>query len=177
MELLIGCGSRRDKMIGSGEWEKLVTLDLEESHHPDVVHDLNDYPWPFPDDEFDEIHAYEVLEHLGRQGDYRSFFATFSEAWRILKDGGLLCATCPAPGSPWVWGDPGHTRQISPHSLVFLDQTEYTKQIGVTPMSDYRSIYSADFERVWTDVRGDTFGFVLRARKTDPGPSEHELKK
>ena len=40
MELLIGCGSRRDKMIGTGEWSKLVTLDLEPSHHPDVVWDL-----------------------------------------------------------------------------------------------------------------------------------------
>ena len=29
---------------------------------------------PFGDDAFDEIHAYEVLEHTGRQGDWRFFF-------------------------------------------------------------------------------------------------------
>lgn len=152
-------------MIGREEWEKLVTLDNVASHHPDVIWDLNEYPWPFPDDEFDEVHAYEVLEHLGQQGDAPSFFATFSEIWRILRPRGKLMATCPAPGSPWVWGDPSHTRQISPQSLVFLSQKAYEEQVGVTPMSDFRSIYSADFEVVWQDVRADTFGFVLRALK------------
>ena len=71
-ELLIGAGSNRAKMICSVgrpvEWTKLTTLDFNEDHHPDVVHDLNDLPLPFSDNSFDEIHAYEVMEHLGEQG-------------------------------------------------------------------------------------------------------------
>src|SRR3546814_6014455 len=74
---------------------------------------------------FDEVHAYEVLEHLGSQGDFRSFFAHFGEIYRALKDGGILFATVPAWDSVWAWADPSHRRVIAPETLVFLDQTQY----------------------------------------------------
>jgi hypothetical protein len=128
------------------------------------VCDLEQLPLPFQDDAFNEIHAYEVLEHTGRQGDWRFFFAQFSEFWRILRPGGVLVGTSPG-GGPWVWGDPGHTRAISPECFVFLNQQEYQHQVGVTPMSDYRSVYQADFETVVADVRDNVFGFILRAQK------------
>jgi len=54
------------------------------------------------EDFFDEVHAYEVLEHLGRQGDYRSFFATFANIYRVLVPGGLLLATVPSRYSGWL---------------------------------------------------------------------------
>lgn len=169
MELLLGCGSKRDKRIVAGgrspEWTELVTVDFESRHKPDVIWDLNITPWPFANDWFDEVHAYEVLEHLGVQGDVHSFFGTFFEIWRILKPGGLLCATVPAYNSVWAWGDPGHTRVISSESLVFLDQTEYVKQVGETNMADYRSIWKGDFERIGQRSRDGNFVFCLEAKK------------
>jgi SAM-dependent methyltransferase len=164
MELLLGCGSKRDNQMGGG-WTELVTVDLNPDHRPDVVADLSKTPWPFPDDAFDEVHAYEVLEHLGQQGDYVAFFAQFSEIWRILKPGGMLYAKVPSWDSPWLWGDPSHSRAILPETLVFLSQAEYDKQVGVTPMSDFRYLYEADFQPVWLDVAGGTFSFVLRVIK------------
>lgn len=170
-ELLIGCGSNWDKRIGLapsvGEdsgWEDLTTCDNNPDHHPDVVCDLLELPWPFEDETFDEIHAYEVLEHLGQQGDYVTFFAQFTEIWRLLKPGGHFMATVPAPTSPWVWGDPSHTRAILPQTLVFLSQAQYEEQIGKTAMSDFRYIYKADFEILWSHVQGETFSFILRKR-------------
>lgn len=169
MELLLGCGLKRDKRIvvpgRPPEWTDLVTVDFEVSHKPDIVWDLNILPWPFATDWFDEVHAYEVLEHLGRQGDAQSFFGTFFEVWRVLKPGGLLCATVPAYNSVWAWGDPGHSRVISSESLVFLDQTEYAKQIGETNMADYRSIWKGDFERIGQRSRDGSFVFCLEAKK------------
>lgn len=149
MELLAGCGSSRVRKMrppsSSENWTKLVTLDMYDGHKPDVVHDLRKIPYPFQDDTFDEVHFYDVLEHLGTQGDYKCFFSQFEEFYRITKHGGWLMAVSPAPFSPWAWGDPGHMRIVGPECLVFLDQTEYTKQVGVTPMSDYRFCYKADF--------------------------------
>lgn len=167
-ELLLGCGGKRVKVLGPAgrkTFDNLTTLDIEPSHKPDIVHDLNVCPWPLEDNSFNEVHAYEVLEHLGRQGDYRSWFAHFTEIWRILKPNGFLFATCPSAKSPWLWGDPGHTRAVTLESLTFLIQPEYDKQVGVTALTDYRSIYRADFEPMVIQDDGTHLKIILRAIK------------
>ena len=167
-ELLLGCGNSRKKaVVGSWttpEWDCLTTLDFDPACNPDIVHDLNVLPYPFADNEFDEVHAYEVLEHCGRQGDWRFFFEQFNELWRILKPGGFLVATMPSWRSPWAWGDPGHTRVFTPGTLVFLDRSEY-EQIGRTAMTDYRPWLKADFEICNVREDGEHLGFLLKARK------------
>lgn len=168
-ELLIGCGSRRDKRLVSPgepeEWGDLTTLDINADHKPDVVWDLNVRPLPFDDDTFDTIRAFDVLEHLGQQGDYRSFFAEWSEWWRILKPGGILYGISPHWASPWAWMDPGHTRVIGPELFTFLSQKNYETQVGVTPISDYRFLYRGDFNLIHSVVDGGTYQFGLRAVK------------
>ncbi|MCC7462100.1 MAG: methyltransferase domain-containing protein [Gammaproteobacteria bacterium] len=169
--LLLGAGNDRRKKVHcpaspaeSFEGE-LVTLDIDEHSRPDVLHDLDVLPYPFGTEEFDEIHAYEVLEHCGAQGDWRYFFAQFSEFWRILKPGGLFVGSCPKWDSPWGWGDPGHRRMIIPETLVFLSQAEYRLQVGTTAMADYRSVWKGDFEPVAARVEEHNWAFVLRAVK------------
>lgn len=217
-ELLIGCGSRRekDRRLPSAdiirwhqqdpgrmpavknyqapgneyEFKNLVTLDINPDHRPDILFNLERidgetcnhipnkntqvidgiYKSPCntgtcPDEHYDEIHAYEVLEHIGRQGDYRKFFYQFSEFWRILKQDGFLFATVPMWNSEWAWGDPSHTRVITPGSLVFLSQRQYREQIGKTPMSDFRFCYQADFETVYCREDNGALCFVLQAIK------------
>lgn len=176
-------------------FEHLVTLDNNASHKPDIICDLdsvyarenvngvitqsfiveewNDHANPFiferskiiASNSFDEIHAYEVLEHIGRQGDATTFFAQFSEFHRILKPNGLLYATCPAWHSPWAWGDPSHSRVLTVGTLAFLSQEAYKLQVGKTPMSDFRHMYSADFEVVFADESTGTLLFCIRAIK------------
>lgn len=197
-ELLLGCGHSRAKRIptqeGGREWHNLVTLDFNPEVNPDVICDLDlitdiggkkywcalDY-WGkevpscidpkgciIRPDYFNEVHAYEVLEHLGQQGNHQLFFMHFSEIWRILKPGGLLCATCPSRFSEGLWGDPGHRRVITGLSLVFLDQEQYSRQCDrelPTAMSDYRNVYKADFQLVDSHDDRRTFSFVLRAVK------------
>lgn len=162
-ELLIGCGNSRDKLLCLNDkrfWTALTTLDHDPSCKPDVVHDLDSLPYPFEDDSFDEIHAYEVLEHCGKQGDWRFFFGQWSEFHRILKDGGMFFGTVPLPESVWAWGDPSHTRVIPLIQLDFLCQRFY-EQVGATPTSDFRSCWSGNFEVVHTQETPDRQMFVL----------------
>src|SRR3954466_4459436 len=150
-ELLLGSGNRLEKQIHfegvPKTFQNLTRLDIDPDCKPDVLWDLNNLPLPFADNSFDEIHAIDILEHTGQQGDWKFFFAQFSEFYRILKPGGYICGACPAWDSPWLWGDPGHSRLISKHSFIFLDQEAY-QQIGSTPMTDYRHVWKGDFQTV-----------------------------
>lgn len=119
-----------------------------------------------PANSFDEIHAYEVLEHCGEQGHFKLFFAQFREFWRVLKPGGYFCATVPDWRSLWAWGDPSHTRVINEGTLVFLSQAQYTAQVGKTAMSDFRALLTpADFEIMGINHAQEQLQFVLRAIK------------
>lgn len=175
-ELLIGCGGNHAKKLalgGRSEWHHLTTLDINPHHHPDLVWDLTQLPLPFEPNSFDEIHAYEVLEHTGAQGDYKFFFAQFAEFWRILKPGGVLIGTCPSRLSPWAWGDPSHTRVIQPEHFIFLDQTQYIAQVGKTAMSDFRWIFKDDFSVVHAKDDGQLLQFALRAVKPSRIPAAY----
>ena len=170
-ELLIGCGSNWGKRLTADDTEtfdNLVTLDYNADHKPDIVWDLmNPYVLPpeFDDNSFDEIHAYEVLEHIGQPGDYRTFFKQFSEFWRVLKPNGHFLATFPSRHSAWVWGDPSHTRAIQLEQLIFLSQPNYETGVGVTSMSDFRNIYKADFDVVMASDNKETASMIIKAIK------------
>lgn len=178
--LLAGCGSARDRRIsatGSLEWDgDVVTVDIDATFKPDQVWDLTELPYPWADEEFDEIHLYEVLEHLGAQGDYKAFFAQFEEFYRILKPEGLICATIPWWQSRYAYADPGHSRVFTPDTFLFLDQEHYERGKDLA-MTDYRSLYKADFKMVMAErrvtahsddngPRGEEFLFGLQAAKS-----------
>ena len=148
--LLIGCGRSRVRKVSleppyPQDWDELVTLDMTHEVKPSVVCDLEQIELPFKDNSFDEIHAYEVLEHMGRQGDWKFLLAQFDEFARVTKPKGLMFVTSPRLDSPWLWGDPGHTRYIGPETFVFLNRAEYARQQGTTAMTDYRPYFKSDW--------------------------------
>lgn len=163
-ELLIGCGNSRKKLLampGENEFKDVVTLDMDPNCEPDVQWDLTHLPLPFEDETFEEIHAYEVLEHVGQQGDWKFFFKQFEEFHRILKPGGRMFCVTPCWDSEWSWGDPGHTRIFNKGTITFLDQDAYD-QVGETAMTDYRHYYKADFKVEGCQETNGRFCFVLR---------------
>jgi SAM-dependent methyltransferase len=166
--LLIGAGSSKLLQVTTPLMHvapDITTLDIEPSHKTDVVWDLNDCPWPFYDDTFDEVHAYEVLEHLGQQGDAKSFFAHFGEIYRILKPLGFLGGSVPQWDDMWAWGDPSHRRVINEGSFTYLDRTKYAEQVGKTTMTDFRSIWHGDFTAEGLQRESGRLFFLLKAHK------------
>jgi predicted SAM-dependent methyltransferase len=169
MELLLGCGHFRQKRVWSDddtEWRQLVGIDFNRDIHPDVVADLAASCLPFKDNSFDEIHAYEVLEHMGQQGAWRFFFAQFDEFARVLKDQGRMFITSPHKDSVWLWGDPGHTRYIGPELVYFLDRANYDKNYERgTSMTDYRPYFKSNWTGEYFDRQGESNVMIIRNRK------------
>lgn len=168
--LLLGCGTSREKLLGldgSLTWRgELVTVDSNARVAPDKLLNLQSINWykAFVPHSFDEVHAYEVLEHLGTQGDALSFFETFEQIWHVLKPGGHLFATTPSRYSAWLWADPGHRRVILSESLVFLDREVWLKASRAGgPAADYRGYFNGDFHVVDTHDDHVRHRFCLRA--------------
>lgn len=167
--LLLGCGHSRQKKValhGAAPVfvEPLVTLDMGANCGADVVHDLDIRPLPFPDETFDELAAYDVLEHVGRQGDWRGFFEEFAEYWRILKPNGLFGIIVPVGRD--YHADPGHTRFFAPEWFRFLDQRWYGDALaGGQQVTDYRWFWKRDFQTVAIDpIEDHHIAAVLRKR-------------
>lgn len=151
---------------------KWVTLDINPSGKPDHLFDLEalelESPYTdgttigLPEGEFHEIHAYDILEHFGTQGNYVGFFRTFRALHKALVLGGALIGTTPAYDSVWAWGDPGHRRMISIQTLAFLVKDHY-KQLGRTRCTDYRQYIDPYWWVMDTyEQQSDTTEFALR---------------
>ena len=77
--LHLGCGPH--KIPGS------IGVDINKNIGADIIHDLNKFPYPFKKDQFDEIVAENILEHL------ENIPRVMEELHRISKNGARLFIT------------------------------------------------------------------------------------
>ena len=93
-KLNLGCGTDVRKGY--------VNVDIIKRDGVDVVHDLNKFPYPFPKNHFEEIHASHLLEHVD------DVLKVMEELYRILKPNGILTAIVPYFSSSGAFQDPTH---------------------------------------------------------------------
>lgn len=92
--LNLGCG--RKKLEG------FVNVDIAEPVNPDIVWDLDRFPYPLPRGHFVDIQAHQVVEHLA---DIPAFM---DEVHALLAPGGSVEITTPHYSHPNSYNDPTH---------------------------------------------------------------------
>lgn len=111
MKLHIGCGH----VIKDG-W---VNHDVANLPGVDVVHDLNQFPWPWKDQAFDEVYMKDVLEHLD------DVIKVMEELHRITEPGAKVFIAVPYWNSWEAVTDPTHKNQFNEFTLQFFDPTHW----------------------------------------------------
>jgi ubiquinone/menaquinone biosynthesis C-methylase UbiE len=102
-KLNIGCG----KKIMTG----FVNLDVCKIQGVDVVHNLDKFPYPFKDNNFEYIHAEQVLEHLN------DLPRSMKELHRISKPGAIIDIGVPYFRSESAFVDPTHKIFFTYHTM------------------------------------------------------------
>ncbi len=110
--LNLGCGLKHEP--------RAVNLDVTTETSPDVVHDLNSLPWPFPDNHFREVLAYDCLEHLD------NFIPAMEEIHRVCRDGAVVRLTVPHFSCANAYTDPTH------HGLFGYFSMDYVTSAWIT---------------------------------------------
>ncbi len=96
------------------------------SDHIDVVHDLEELPWPWPDSSCNEILGLDVFEHLHLMPEQ-----WLRECHRLLIPGGALKLRVPIFGTPWHLMDPTHVRGFHPANFdYFMKGRELYQKYG-----------------------------------------------
>ena len=92
-----------------------VNLDCSPCVSPDIVHDLNARPWPFPDGWFEQVHALDVIEHL------EDVPATMEELHRICRHGAAIEISVPHFSSANAFMDPTHRHFFSHATFRYFE--------------------------------------------------------
>jgi len=111
-KLDIACGA--DKM--GPDW---IGMDIQKLPGVDIVHDVEKYPWPLPDQRFSCAIASHIIEHLNPLNF--GIFKFMDEIWRVLKFDGELAIMTPYAGSYGFWQDPTHIKGFNEASFYYFD--------------------------------------------------------
>jgi SAM-dependent methyltransferase len=99
----IGCGT--NKVAGA------IGMDANPRTAADVIHDLDDLPYPFAADEFDEVIGRHVIEHV------RDPMAVMCELHRITRNGGVVKLVAPHWTNPDFATDLTHRNHLNSYSF------------------------------------------------------------
>lgn len=102
---------------------KFINLDMNPDVKPDVTHDMNKLPWPFPDNTFDSVIGSHIFEHIRKE----DFLPIMAEIHRILKPEGCLLGFTPYGTSFDAWENPHHVQCFTEVTWFYATTDLYTK--------------------------------------------------
>ena len=104
--LELGCGNTKERGA--------YGVDMNPRSMADLVHNLDVFPYPIPDNTFGRIVCQDVLEHVG------DFVTTMEEIWRIAKPGAKIEVSGPFMISVNFYSDPTHKRAFTSSSFDYF---------------------------------------------------------
>lgn len=117
MRLNLGSGA----MVMPG----FVNVDSYPGRGIDVVHDLDEHPWPFEDGDATEVVALDVYEHVN---DPLGFMG---EVWRVTRPGSVVRIRTTHWQTENSYTDPTHKRFLTERSFDYwVPGTEYHRRYG-----------------------------------------------
>lgn len=114
--------------LGGGEdvQKGFINIDIRPLPEVDIVHDLEVFPWPIPDNTVDLYIASQLVEHIN---PHKGVFINFmDEAWRTLKVGGQFMISTPYGGSAAYIQDPTHCNPCNEMTWEYFDPFAETSQ-------------------------------------------------
>lgn len=103
-----------DLGCGCSKWPGAIGVDVNSNSAADVIHDLNSFPYPFQDSQFDVIRCNSILEHLD------DIVKVMEELYRIAKPGAAIKIHVPYFASVDAFTDPTHKRFFSARSFDYF---------------------------------------------------------
>jgi SAM-dependent methyltransferase len=89
-------------------------VDIIPGSQADLIHDLNKFPYPLGDSEWDRVICLDVLEHVD------DVVKTVEEIWRISRPGALVEISAPFMSSVHYHTDPTHKRAFTSRSFDYF---------------------------------------------------------
>ncbi|MEJ7617588.1 MAG: methyltransferase domain-containing protein [Pyrinomonadaceae bacterium] len=133
-------GSRKilDVGCGTNKYPGAIGLDYNPRTDADVIHDLGVVPYPFPDNEFDEVISQHVVEHVP------DVMAFMTELHRITKPGGVIKIATPHYSNPDWPTDLTHRNHINSYSFHCFDPERrlfaFYTDVELLPVRTYVSL-------------------------------------
>ncbi len=125
-------------------------VNVDKLGQPDVLCDLEVFPWLWEDNSVDEIILSHVLEHLGETT--KGFLDIMKELYRVCKANAKIYITVPHPRHDDFINDPTHVRAITPEMLALFSQKNnrgWAKNGSAnSPLGLYINV---DFEIIYTN--------------------------
>ena len=97
--------------LGSGKDYREDWINVDITGKANITHDLNQFPYPFPDNYADEILMSHILEHLDDP------FEVLKEVMRISKEGAKITIKVPHFSYLGAYRNPAHKHVFSLDSI------------------------------------------------------------
>lgn len=110
LRLNLGCGA---KLLDG-------YINVDKFGTPDLLFDLETFPWPWKDNSVVAIELSHVLEHLGQQTQV--YLKIIQEVYRICAPGASVHVVVPHHRHDNFFHDPTHVRAITPVGLSMFSK-------------------------------------------------------